>query len=80
MIFMKHRHQMLFKQVNFSPVIIKINMQSKIVLSFLVAVCKAAETSYEWDGPTVTRGDKTLTASGSTKWTTTGTGADRSMT
>ena len=35
---------------------------------------------YTWDGPAVTRGDKTLTASGSTKWTTTGTGADRSMT
>ena len=55
-------------------------MQSKIVLSFLVAVCKAAETSYEWDGPTVTSNKKTLIASGSTDWTTTGSGADRKLT
>lgn len=57
-------------------------MQTKqLAVSMIMAVCYGAETmEYNWDGPEVTSGDKTLTATGSTDWAVSGEGEERKLT
>ena len=57
-------------------------MQNKqLVVSMIMAVCYGADTTeYDWEGPEVTSGDKTLTATGSTDWAVSGEGEERKLT
>jgi len=55
-------------------------IKSQLILAVLAAVSQATDNEYFWTGPSVTSSGKTLQATGSTDWATTGTGADRKLT